>query len=69
MYVGLMFLFPGWALVAGSPLLGGYAVFFAIASLARRPVRRTASEGAVRRTLTAYANAVPRWLPRFPGKK
>jgi len=69
MYVGLMLLLLGWALVAGSPWLASYVAVFAIAFHLRvilyeepRLKRQFPEDWA------AYANAVPRWLPRLHSK-
>ena len=69
MYVGLMFLLLGWALVAGSPLLGGYALFFAIAFHLRVVLHeepRLKQQFAA--DWSAYTATVPRWLPRCAAK-
>jgi protein-S-isoprenylcysteine O-methyltransferase Ste14 len=69
MYVSLMFLLLGWALVAGSPLLGGYALFFAIAFHLRVVLHE---EPRLKQQFTAdwsaYTATVPRWLPRLRSK-
>jgi len=69
MYVGLLLLLIGWALLAGSPLLGGYALFFAIAFhlrvvLYEEPRLRSQFPQA----WAEYAATVPRWFPRLRGK-
>ena len=69
MYVGLLFLLVGWALITGSPLLGGYAIFFAIAFHLRvilyeepRLKKQFPEDWAT------YSTAVPRWIPQLRGK-
>lgn len=69
MYVGLMLLLIGWALIAGSPFLGGYALLIAIAFHLRvvfyeepRLKKQFPEDWA------AYAATVPRWLPRLRRK-
>ena len=69
MYVGLILLLIGWALLAGSFLLGGYALFFAIAFhlrvvLYEEPRLRSQFPQA----WAEYAATVPRWFPRLRGK-
>ncbi len=69
MYVGLLLLLSGWALLAGSPLLASYTIFFAIAFHLRVVLYE---EPRLKRQFTqdwlAYRAAVPRWLPRLRGK-
>jgi protein-S-isoprenylcysteine O-methyltransferase Ste14 len=69
MYVGMMLLLIGWALIAGSPSLGGYALLFTIAFhlrvvLYEEPRLRSQFPQA----WADYAATVPRWLPRLRGK-
>jgi protein-S-isoprenylcysteine O-methyltransferase Ste14 len=70
MYVGLMLLLIGWALITGSPFLGGYALLFAIAFHLRVVLYE---EPRLRKQFpedwAAYAATVPRWLPRLRRKK
>ena len=69
MYVGLILLLIGWALLAGSFLLGGYALFFAIAFHLRVVLYE---EPRLKKQLpeewSVYSATVPRWLPRLRGK-
>jgi len=69
MYCGLLLLLIGWALVAGSPLLGGYTLFFAVAFhlrvvLYEEPRLRSQFS----QEWAAYAATVPRWIPRPRGE-
>ena len=70
MYVGLTLLLIGWALIASSPLLGGYTLLFAIAFHLRVVLYE---EPRLRKQFpedwAAYAATVPRWLPRSRRKK
>ena len=69
MYVGLMLLLIGWALIAGSPLLVGYALFFAIAFHLRVVLyEEPRLQNQFPEDWPAYSAAVPRWLPRLRGK-
>jgi protein-S-isoprenylcysteine O-methyltransferase Ste14 len=69
MYLGLVLLLIGWALSAGSPLLGGYALLFAIAFHLRVVLYE---EPRLKKQFPedwrAYSAGVPRWLPRLRGK-
>jgi protein-S-isoprenylcysteine O-methyltransferase Ste14 len=70
MYCGLMLLLIGWALMSGSPLLGAYTLFFAIAFhlrvvLYEEPRLRSQFPKA----WADYAATVPRWIPRLRGRK
>jgi protein-S-isoprenylcysteine O-methyltransferase Ste14 len=69
MYVGLMFLLAGWALVAGSPLLAAYLVVMAVAFHLRVVLHE---EPRLKQQFTAdwsaYAAVVPRWFPRLRSK-
>ena len=65
MYVGIVMLLIGWALVTGSPWLGAYTLFFVIAfhlrvTLYEEPRLRNQFA----KDWIAYVNAVPRWFPR-----
>jgi protein-S-isoprenylcysteine O-methyltransferase Ste14 len=69
MYVGLLLLLIGWALVAGSLLLGGYAVFFAIAFHLRVVLyEEPLLKKQFAEDWSAYSASVPRWLPRVRRK-
>ncbi len=69
MYVGLLLLLIGWALLAGSLLLGGYTLFFVIAFHLRVVLYE---EPRLKKQFPedwpAYSAAVPRWLPRLRRK-
>ena len=69
MYVGIMLLLAGWAAVAGSPLLGGYTLLFAIAFHLRVVLyEEPRLRNQFAEDWSAYVNAVPRWFPRIRGK-
>jgi protein-S-isoprenylcysteine O-methyltransferase Ste14 len=66
MYVGVVILVIGWALVKGSPMVGIYAVMLAV-MFHLRVVTREEPWLAERfgTEWVRYASAVPRWLPRL----
>lgn len=68
MYIGVLLIIWGWALVATSPVLGVYGLFCAVAVHLRvlfyeEPTlaRHFGAEW------TAYASHTPRWVPHFKG--
>ena len=70
MYVGILLWLVGWSLLAASPWLAGYAVVLAMAFHLRVVFYE---EPSLRKHFGTewerYAAAVPRWLPRLPGRK
>jgi len=68
MYVGVLFILLGWAIVAASPLVFGYALILYMAFHIRVII---SEEPWAERTFgsewIAYKSNVPRWLPRFKG--
>jgi protein-S-isoprenylcysteine O-methyltransferase Ste14 len=69
MYVGLMLLLTGWALIAGSPWLGGYAFLIAIAFHLRVVLyEEPRLRNQFPQEWANYTATVPRWLPRLRSK-
>ena len=70
MYVGLLTLIAGWAILYGSIILVGYAValfvFFSLFVHLSEEPRLTREFGA---EYEAYLEQVDRWLPLRPGRK
>ena len=70
MYCGILLLLSGWALTAGSPLLGGYALLIAIAFQLRVVLyEEPRLRSQFPQTWPDYAATVPRWFPHLRRKK
>jgi protein-S-isoprenylcysteine O-methyltransferase Ste14 len=65
MYLGVLTILLGTALLAGSPLVGAYAVLMAIAFHLRTVLYEEPHLAAqFGESWARYAKAVPRWMPR-----
>lgn len=68
MYVGVIFILSGWAIITGSPIVAGFALFMSTAFYFRVKMHEEPwAEAKFATEWQEYKQHVPRWLPQLKG--
>lgn len=68
MYVGVLLILSGWAIITGSPIVAGFALFMSSAFYFRVKLHEEPwAEQTFASEWQEYKNNVPGWLPRIKG--
>ena len=68
MYVGVILILVGWAIVSASPIVTGFALFMSTAFYFRVKMHEEPwAENTFTEQWRVYKSHVPRWLPQFKG--